>query len=91
MPWVNKDMCTGCGVCVENCSSDSIQIADDETIIEADSLSNLFEIAKRLHEAVPRCDVKKVVTSIKIDDRKDKKLSIPGKIKSVRDKLNNGK
>ena len=30
MPWVNKNMCTGCRVCVKNCPADSIHIADDD-------------------------------------------------------------
>jgi len=61
------------------------------TIIEADSLNTLFEIAKKMHEAVLYSDVKRVVTSIKIDDRKDKKLTMSGKIKSVENKLNKEK
>lgn len=26
MPWVNEDLCTGCGVCVENCPSGALQM-----------------------------------------------------------------
>ena len=25
MPWINKEMCTGCGVCVEECPVDAIE------------------------------------------------------------------
>jgi len=57
------------------------------TVIEADSLNKLLEVAKKMHEAVLSGEIKRVVTSIKIDDRKDKKLSMLGKIKSVKNKL----
>ncbi len=57
------------------------------TIIEADSLKKLLEIAGKMH-CVAFCEeVKRVVTTIKIDERKDKKLTIGGKIKSVQEKL----
>ena len=29
MPWINQDMCTGCGMCISICSVDAIQ--NDET------------------------------------------------------------
>jgi ferredoxin len=29
MPWVAKDTCTGCGVCVEECPVDAIVMEDD--------------------------------------------------------------
>ena len=28
MPWINAEMCTACGVCVENCPVDAITMTD---------------------------------------------------------------
>ncbi len=30
MPWVNQEMCTGCGTCLESCPVDAISIQDNE-------------------------------------------------------------
>jgi uncharacterized protein (TIGR00106 family) len=57
------------------------------TIVEAESIERLLEIAGRMHNAILGSKVKRVVTTIKIDERKDKKLTIEGKIKSVRQKI----
>ena len=56
------------------------------TIVEGD-LERLLSLAKRMHEAVFENKVLRVVTIIKIDDRRDKLLSMEGKMKSIRDKL----
>lgn len=56
------------------------------TIIEADSVDRLLEIAGQMHKAVLD-DVVRVVTFIELDERKDKKLTVEGKLKSVREKL----
>ncbi len=58
------------------------------TIVEADNIERLFRVARKMHQSVFRDEVKRVVTTIKIDDRKDKELTIEGKIKSVKGKLN---
>lgn len=57
------------------------------TIIEADSVERLLEIAGKMHRIVFCKEVKRVVTTIKIDERKDKKLTMEGKIKSVKQKM----
>ncbi len=57
------------------------------TIVEAPSLKQLLDIAGIMHKAVLAKGAKRVVTSIKIDDRKDKRLTSSGKIKSVERKL----
>ena len=57
------------------------------TIIEADSVGKLLVIAGKMHRAVLRDKIKRVVTTIKIDDRKDGKLTAKGKIKSVQKRL----
>lgn len=58
------------------------QVTSMGTIIEADSIDRLLDIAKQMHNAVLN-DAVRVLTTIKIDDRKDKKLSLEGKVKSV--------
>ena len=53
------------------------------TIVETDSLDLLLTLAKKMHRAVLSGKINRVVTTIKIDDRKDKKISIEEKIGSV--------
>ncbi len=61
------------------------QLTPMATIVEAD-LDTLLEVVRRLHQkgldAAPR-----VVTVVKIDDRRDKPLSMEGKVRSVEEKL----
>lgn len=52
------------------------------TIIRADSVNRLLVAAEKMHAAALQ-DAQRVNTSIKIDDRKDKPLSIRGKVASV--------
>ncbi|MCM8779124.1 MAG: MTH1187 family thiamine-binding protein [Candidatus Omnitrophica bacterium] len=63
------------------------QITAMGTIVEADSLKKLLEIACRMHERVFASGIKRVLTKIEIDDRRDKKVSIESKVKSVKEKL----
>lgn len=30
MPWVNQELCTGCGTCVEECPVDAITLTEDD-------------------------------------------------------------
>jgi len=55
------------------------------TIVEG-NLENLLDLAKKMHEAVFDKEILRVVTIIKIDDRRDKPLSMEGKIKSIQDR-----
>ncbi|MBN2144039.1 MAG: MTH1187 family thiamine-binding protein [Candidatus Aureabacteria bacterium] len=57
------------------------------TIIESDSVKTLLNIAFKMHSAVLNQGVNRVVTSIRIDDRKDKAVSMKSKIASVGKKL----
>ncbi len=56
------------------------------TIIEAGSLQQLLNIANKMHNSMFGSNIKRVVTTIKIDDRKDKKITMAGKINSVQEK-----
>lgn len=53
------------------------------TIVETDSLDLLLTLAKKMHRAVLSGKINRAVTTIKIDDRKDKKISIEEKVSSV--------
>ena len=56
------------------------------TQVEGD-LEALFEVARKMHEAPFRRGAFRVVTTLKIDDRRDKPLSLEGKRTAVLEKL----
>ena len=58
------------------------------TILEGD-LGRLLTVVRKMHQSVLDTGVKRVVTTVKIDERRDKASSITGKIASVKEKLGN--
>lgn len=56
------------------------------TIIEGD-LAQLMALVGKMHEAVFDAGVMRVVTTVKIDDRRDKTSSLSGKVESLKRKL----
>ncbi len=56
------------------------------TVIEGD-LDVIIDLAKEMHRVTFSPEVKRVVTSIKIDDRSDKPLTMAGKISAVWQKI----
>jgi uncharacterized protein (TIGR00106 family) len=56
------------------------------TIIEGD-LDRILSLARRMHEAVFDAGIRRAVTVIEIDDRRDKPSTIGGKVESVRKQL----
>ncbi|WP_020586912.1 DUF362 domain-containing protein [Desulfobacter curvatus] len=36
MPWINKESCTGCGICVDECPAGAIHMENDIAFIEDD-------------------------------------------------------
>ena len=56
------------------------------TIIQGD-LDLLLHLVKRMHESSFDDEVKRVVTTIKIDDRQDKALSMDSKLNSLLSEL----
>jgi uncharacterized protein (TIGR00106 family) len=65
------------------------QLTPMGTIIEASSIEKLLSIAGKMHSIPFENEVKRVVTTIKLDDRKDKELTMEGKVISVEEKLEN--
>ena len=56
------------------------------TIIEGD-LDKLLALAQRMHRSAFDAGAVRVVTTIRIDERRDKPLTIEGKIRAVKEKL----
>ena len=59
------------------------------TIFEAKNMDEALEIVRAAHEAVFEADVKRVVTTIRIDDRRDKEGSMEEKVESLKTQLKN--
>ena len=56
------------------------------TIIEGD-LERVLTLARKMHEAVFNAGVMRVVTTIKIDDRRDKASTMDSKMESLKREL----
>jgi len=53
------------------------------TVIETEDLSTLFNVVQEAHKSVINLGAKRIITELKIDDRKDKSVTIKTKIKSI--------
>ncbi len=62
------------------------QLHDMGTIIQG-NVGELLTLAKKLHELPFMKGTKRVYTVIQIDDRRDKKVALGEKVKSVRRKM----
>jgi uncharacterized protein (TIGR00106 family) len=64
------------------------QVGPMGTVVEAD-ISEIFEIARQMHEAVfLPSDIDRVVTTIRIDDRRDvSDTTMERKMKSLKEKV----
>jgi len=51
-------------------------------------LDELLPICRKMHEAIFVDDIKRVVTIISIDDRRDKQGTIRGKMQALQEELN---
>ena len=59
------------------------------TIFEARNIDEALNIVGAAHEAIFEADVKRVVTTIRIDDRRDKEGSMEEKVESLKTQLKN--
>jgi len=54
MPWVDRDECVGCGVCVEECPVDAIELVDEIAEIDMETCIR----CGTCHDACPQDAVK---------------------------------
>lgn len=55
------------------------------TILEAKDLDTIFEAVRQAHEAVIAAGVKRVLSTLRIDDRRDKQRTMDDKVKAVKE------
>ncbi len=63
------------------------QLTPMGTVIEVSSLDEAFSAVKAAHEALVRKGIKRVVTHLTIDDRRDSPKGMSEKVEAVRSKL----
>lgn len=61
-----------------------VELGAMSTVLEARNIDELFEAVKRAREAVFEMGAKRVYTILRIDERRDKELSIEGKLSKLR-------
>ena len=75
MPWVNEDMCVGCGLCVEECPVDAISLQENDTAVINDNecirCGNCHEVCPQ--EAV-RHDSERIPIEVEANVAKTRKL-----------------
>jgi uncharacterized protein (TIGR00106 family) len=54
------------------------------TVIEIQDLTTLFDVIQKAHLAVAAAGAKRIITEIKIDDRKDKEATMKSKVNSLK-------
>ncbi|MBC2578816.1 MTH1187 family thiamine-binding protein [Clostridium sp. DJ247] len=62
------------------------QLTPMGTVFEGD-LDTILEVIRKMHEVPFESGAMRVITSIKIDDRRDKEASMSQKLNSVKEKL----
>jgi uncharacterized protein (TIGR00106 family) len=76
----------GCHKVLEQATGLKYQLTPMATVIEGD-LDRILAIIRQMHETPFSRDAQRVMTTIRIDDRRDKAVTMAGKIKAVTDKL----
>ncbi len=66
------------------------QLTPMATIIEVSNIDELLEIVRDAHELMFRLGAKRVSTTVRIDDRRDKERTMEDKVKSVMEKVRGG-
>ena len=84
-PSVSKYIARACRVLREE-RNIKYELTSMGTIIEGD-LKDILRIVRDMHEATFGEGIMRVVTTIKIDDRRDKTSSMKSKVESVQKKL----
>lgn len=75
-----------CHKVLEQAKDIKYQLTPMSTIIEGE-LNSIFEVVRQMHEVPFQSGAFRVGTTIRIDDRRDKELTMEGKVQAVMEKL----
>lgn len=78
----------GCVEVLQGAQGITFQLTPMATVIEGE-LSRVLEVITLMHEQPFLKGAARVVTTIRIDDRRDKKLTAAGKVAAVQSRLDN--
>ena len=73
MPWVDKEKCTGCGICVEKCPVDAISIKQDKADIDMNKCIRCGKCHNVCPQEAVRHDGEKIPEDIKVNIKLTKK------------------
>lgn len=81
-----SEFVAGCVKILQEAEGITYQLTPMATVIEGD-LDRVLEVVRRMHEQPFAKGIGRVVTTIRIDDRRDKELTMSGKVAAVEAKL----
>lgn len=76
----------GCVAVLKEAEGITYQLTPMATIIEGE-LDRVWEVVRRMHEQPFAKGIGRVVTTLRIDDRRDKELTMAGKVAAVEARL----
>ena len=76
----------GCVSLLEKATDINYQVTPMATIVQG-SLDKILELVKEMHELPFSQGIQRVVTSISIDDRRDKPITMESKVNAVTEKI----
>lgn len=73
-------------IAIESIKKDRINFQTNamSTVIETEDLDTLFRVVQKAHNSVLASGADRVITELKIDDRKDKNVTIETKLISIK-------
>lgn len=77
-----SDLVTACCQAVSRMPGIKLQVTPTSTIIQG-QLDQVFDAARRIHEAAFQNGVQRALTTISIDERRDKEMNIEEMVESV--------
>jgi ferredoxin len=72
MPWVDKDMCIGCGICVEECPVDAVVMEDEVAEINMNDCIHCGMCHDGCDQKAVRHDSEKIPDEVKANVEKTK-------------------
>ena len=74
MPWINKDGCVGCGICVEKCPVNAITMEDEKAKIDMEKCIHCGTCHSVCPEEAVRHDGEKIPDDVKANVEITKKF-----------------